>query len=710
MKPRSRPPRRGRGQARRASIGLVAALAALGVGLGLGLGLGQPSEPEPPAPEEPTGTPNLVLRRVALNPGYVEDPEATQVVQIEATIANDGTADVTAGRLTVEMEFRAEHETAYTRITLCVVCSFAFSEQNPFKAGETRAATGVLSVATLEPGRYLVRVRLVAQGIEQLSTADDEREALLLVGVVQPEYHPVAVTFRPPSPVPQGIPVTVRVRIENTGKPESPEMVVLFEHCLEAPTCLEYSRAAFRRGEIRLGPEETRALAEGKLLEVSDVLDTAKLQAGRYLVRVRVQLLEGRELDETNNELIARLTVSGPGDTDAVCRLEGEVVTLGQGVGTSPEDNRPVSVLYVGVKGPDGAVTLHAFRKEDVDAAEPGSVCPEIEGSPLALGAEITSFAFDRKVKLLYVGLADGRLVLVNVDRPETLEAQFRTVAASFPADTRALQVIAPHLIRSRESEAFIGALNGNLYRVRVRKGERGDVLSITTALCFQAGSPITAVVIFQGNKYLGTQDGTLYRMPEDACPRLDGARVTTLATAGSAVRAVAFGRVASRTYILVGLGNGDVRMLTLGGADVTGSPSRLGEPITALTFDDKDEIVYAGTAQGTVYALSASAGLFQRCALRDTIGGPVNVLAVDDGREGRPGSGLVFVGADDAKLYVMDASCELATEPRRAGGPIRAQIVLEGIIGIFGFEGVRALYGGGNGLYTLTIPFSALD
>lgn len=697
-------------KARGILVGLIVALVGLGISPGLDSGHGQ----EPPAGNEPTGTPNLALQSVTLNPSYVEDPQATQVVQIQATITNDGTADITAGGFVVEMTFRAEYETAYRPITLCVVCSFAFTEQAPFVVGETRTATGVLSVATLPAGRYLVRVTLKPQGIEQLSTADDERETLLLIGIVQPEYHPFAITFRPPSPVAKGTPVTVRVQIENTGKPESPEMVVLFEHCLESPTCIEYSSGGFQQGAKRLSRDETRPLAEGKVLEVTDVLDTSKLQAGRYLIRVRIQLLEGRELDETNNELIARLTVSGPGGTtgatNAICRLEGEVITLGQGVGTSPEDNRPVAIIYVGVKDSTGRVTLHAFRKNDVDQAEPGSICPEIENSPLPLGAEITAFALDQKVKLLYIGLANGQLVIVNLDSPELLEAQFKTVAASFPVESRALQALAPHLIRSRESEVFIGSRNGSLYRVRVNKGERGEILSTTTALCFQAGSPINTVAIFQGNKYLGTQDGTLYRMPEDACPRLDDERVTTLFTAGGAIQAVAFGRV-SLTYIFVGLANGDLHMLTLGGADVTGSPFEVGEPITALTFDQSNQTVYVGTSQGTVYAVSAFASLFLRCVLKEPIQGPVHVLAVDDGGAGDlPGTGLLFIGSEDTRLYVMSESCELVTEPRRTEGPIRATIVLEGVIGIFGFEGISALYGGGNGLYKLTIPLSAIE
>jgi hypothetical protein len=79
-------------------------------------------------------------------------------------------------------------------------------------------------------------------------------------------------------------------------------------------------------------------------------------------------------------------------------------------------------------------------------------------------------------------------------------------------------------------------------------------------------------------------------------------------------------------------------------------------------------------------------------------------VLSVDDGREGLPGSGILFAGSQDGNLYVLNSSCEPNTDPKPTLGPIQANMVLDAEQGIFGPSGVKALYGGGEGLYEIEI------
>jgi hypothetical protein len=655
-------------------------------------------------------TVNLVLKSIELSPNfYVEDPSTQPIITIKAFIVNDGPDDLTFGRFSVQMAFRREDQDEFSAITVCSPCSFGpFSEANPLPAGDRNGleASGFLSVANLAAGRYIIKVTLETQGIPQTSVEDDAQEALLLIGLTLPEFHPVSITFSPPSPVPQGATVTVRVEIENTGRPANPEMEVTFEYCLENPPCEEFSSQGFENGTKRLSAEETRPLSEGKRLAATDRLDTRLLQAGRYTFRATVKVLEGRELDGANNEISTLLTIGGvTAGNPPLCRLSGEIIILGQGVGTSTKG--PIQVIYMGTKDETGRVTLHVLRKNDVEDAEAGTPCPEI--NRLDLPAEITSFALDENVKVLYVGLANGQLVIVNVDNPETLDARFKTVAASFPVESRALQALAPHLLRRGESEVFIGARSGNLYRVRLAKDEQRQISedSIKSALCFQSGSPISLVVIEQGNKYLGTENGTLYRMPEDACPRLDSGSDKTkiLFTASSAIRALTFGRV-TRTFIVVGLANGNLHVLLLGGQDVSGSPIDLNEPISSLAFDRRNQAVYAGTLTGSIHAISLGSR-FVKCSLTGVIRNAVNVLSVDDGGKAGelPGSGLVFAGADDANLYVMSDTCDLVKPPQPADGPIRPTLTLKAIFDDFGFlEGISVLYGGGNGLYRLPI------
>ena len=656
------------------------------------------------------GIPNLIIQSVQFSPSFfIEDPRQTQLVQIDAVITNDGTADITSGGFTVSMSYRSEISTSFTPILTCTGTAYAFTEEAPMRVRDQKVATCFLSVATLQTGRYVVRVEISPAGISQSSVEDDVKEALLLIGLAEPEFHPISMVFSPPSPVVLGTRVTVRVQIENTGRPANPPMNVIFEYCFPDPGTAfcdeaDFTSDGFAEGIKSLSSSQTRPLSEGRILEVSDVINTAVLSSGRYLFRVRVEPQTGTELDETNNELMAFLRIAGnfPGPTGpsaAICRLSGDVITLGRGVGTSAEGSN-VAIIYVGVTDPAGRTTLHAFRKSDIDEAEPGSSCPEIQGSPISLPAEITSFALDQRVKLLYVGLANGQLYIVNIDTPEILLATARSISG------RALTTLAPRLAGSGVGQVFVGTADGNLFRVEVRKNQDRIITSAVSRLCVRGNAAVTATMIFKGNLYFGTEDGTVYRMSERVC---DESEQVFFQGSGS-VRALGTGVIQLTTTttdrVLIGLANGRFHILNLAGRDVSGSPLLLGEPIVAMAVDRGRQTAYVGTLSGKVHSVDLNER-FIRCSLEDTIQGPVHVLAVDDGGEAGelPNEGTVLIGAEDAKLYVMQwDTCTLKQDPQSTEGPIRAQLVLDPKIGIFGVEGVIVFFGGGNGLYRMEL------
>jgi len=629
-------------------------------------------------------------------------------VTISATIGNDGAID--AQGFDVHIRYRREDEAKFRQEELCLFVGTAGRCNNlSLAAGEKAVAIGLLATSNLSAGRYLIEVSVDPKGITQTSTEDDRQETLLLIGITLPEYHPTSIVFRPPSPVPQGVQVTVTVVIENTGRPASPELEVTFEHCLESPVCLSYSTKGFREGRKLLTPAETRPLSEGKPLEVTDVLDTEGLQTGRYLFRVTIKALDTDELDETNNEIRTRLTIAPQGavvgPNPPLCRLAGDVITLGKGVGTTLVDGRSVSVevIYVGVKDPGGRVSLHAFKKSDLEGLEPGSTCPEIPGSPLPLPADITSFALDQLAKLLYVGLANGRLVLVNLDNPEVLLTTTRTISTSslLDMDTR--------LAGRGVGQVFIGSQDRRLYRLTVSKDEAGIIVSTSQETCVSMDNPVNNVLLFQGKTYF-TSGEELLRMDEASC---DGS-FETIFSAEGVISALAIGRVTfgqtPSPRIAVGTEEGKLHILNIFGGEFSGSPLELEAAVSTLTINDGrraaaqgTETVYAGTSLGSIVGVSLRSRLL-RCTFTTGTGEPINVLSVDDGREGLPGSGMLFAGSQDGNLYVLSASCEPNTDPKPTLGPIRANMVLDAQQGIFGPSGVKVLYGGGEGLYEIEI------
>jgi hypothetical protein len=128
-----------------------------------------------------------------------------------------------------------------------------------------------------------------------------------------PELHPISIQFSPPSPVPQGQIVVIRSRIQNTGTRASGAFTVTFQLIRESSAGQGTVIAVL--GEPRRFP----GIDKGATIEASALLDTCAkgnatqctLTPGTYLIKVMVSPLPD-ELDKSNNELAARLTIVEP--------------------------------------------------------------------------------------------------------------------------------------------------------------------------------------------------------------------------------------------------------------------------------------------------------------------------------------------------------------------------------------------------------------
>ena len=701
---------------RRFEPGRLGRVFVLGFGLMLlcsGLQWGTPVWGQGSGQEEDPGPPDLAVSDVQLlvdgTPTFYLE-ELGPSVRIEAALRNNGTGP--AEGFDVEIRYRREDETAFRSTDLCLFTRSSSGCDNlTLAAGATDTAIGILNTGSLEPGRYIIQAQIDA---DQPTTPDDDvRETLLLTGISTPEYHPTSISFSPPSPVTVDTPLTVRVEIQNTGRPETPELEVVFEHCARSPVCLGYSTRGFPNNGIkRLDPDETRALAQGRPLTVTNQLDTSDLGSGTYYFRVTVRPVDDeRELDSNNNQMTASFTISTtggggfPGTNPPQCQLTGDVITLGKGVGTLQTDgrSRSVEVIYVGTRTDDGQVSLHAITKESFESPNDDRTCTELSGSPLPLQADIASFILDQDLKLLFIGLTNGQLVVVDVDRADTLSTVSRVVSSS------SLTALDTRLTGSSSGQLLVGVQARRLYRLGVSKDSQGNIVFANQDSCASANAPLSGVRIFQGKVYF-TAGNTLMRMDESRC---DGS-ATTLFTTGTEIRTFDIGQltfgITRSPRLLIGTSGGALHVLNIFGQELADSPLDFSGSVTDLTVDDGDratearsETAFVGTGTGTVHAVDLRS-LFARCSFQTTNQNVVHTIAVDDGSGGLPDRGFVFIGSADSQLYVMDNNCGQVQNPMSTAGAVQAQPLLDAEQGILGPTGVKAIFGGGNGLFELTI------
>ncbi|OGF52754.1 MAG: hypothetical protein A2Z21_08235 [Candidatus Fraserbacteria bacterium RBG_16_55_9] len=648
---------------------------------------------------------NLGIQVIELLPSsYLKEPGEN--VTVQATIINNGSAD--AQGFSVRMKYRAEGSQDLQDL----FCLPASCNNLSLSAGKTTVAFGTLDTRALSSGRYLILVEIIQNSVVQSS-----QETSLLIGVDRPEFHPTSLTFSPPSPAPKGSLLTVRVQIENTGKPVSlllpnilPTLEVKFEYCQEITegACVEFSSQGFQDGTggtIRRTSAELGALSTGQPLQVTNRLDTTNLPTGTYLFRVGVRgvdNLSGNELDELdngNNEIITHLRIDPPGGVGPnrpICQLSGSVNALAKGVGRST-----VKVVYLGIDEV-GRFDLKAFTEDDVEKSG-CQVVPKSLDPPLASGISMRSFLFDQ-FQLLYVGLSNGELLVV--DLKNTLNGVDALVSRKVRVSGTSQPLMSLSVRPEGGSEqVFIGTGDGRLYRVSVPRDSSSRIQSPSVQLCANVSRAINVVRDFQGNIYFGADNGALYRMSDVACPGTP----SQIFTAPSAVttldvdRVLSFDTTVLRIY--VGTKNGTVHALADTGRELPKSPMAFGAEIKQLQSNklDQQSTAYAATGDGKVWCIDMQTTTVKPSFESDSKQA-INTLAID--KE----TGLVFAGSADNNLYVLNAACQ-RRDKRSTLGPIKANMVLEVLKDFFGSPTeIRALYGGGNGLYSTPIPISTAD
>lgn len=666
-----------------------------------------------------TGLPNLKVTSITLTDTNgaalfsIDSPG--QKVNISVEVANAGTG--AAQGFDVQFLTRKEEDQNFGTTNSCQFNNGGgFCTNITLQAGSSIKLLGSLDTTNLQTGRYIIRAKIVPNNVVQTSVDDDILETILLIGVSSPEIHPISLTFNPPSPAPQGSQVTVRVEIENTGKPASPSLQVKFEYCLENPTCVDTDLRSdgFLEGTggiKSVSSTESTALSQAQSIVVTNVLNTSGLAVGRYLFKVTVTPIGVSELDPNNDDISTRFSIGSSGLLNSTCQISGKITTLADGLSTQQvKDNGTINVdmLYVSSEDTDGDIKVHAMLKSDLDTVAPTDACPEIPNSPISISGgngqiKVSTFAVDSRSHLLYVGLNSGNIWVFDTSQANQLASVSKTGISG-----SSLLSFSPRQASSTTGQVFIGTQNQQLLRMTVTRSGSSLILS-TPATCLTMNQPIKNVQIFQGKTYF-TTGNILYRMDETTCSSSALETVFT-AAANSTIASMAIGKVTLPLFpsvrIVIGLDNGTVHVLGILGTNLTNSPFSLGKQITAVAINDggqatasQREVAYVSTLDGQIAAIQLRTGA--KCTFQTTTKQPINVLGVYAASKGASLAGLAFAGSDDQSLYIVDDNCgDQVKQTITTQGSVQANMVFDELKDIFGPTGVRVFYGGGSGLFS---------
>ena len=675
--------------------------------------------------------PNLSVTNVEIQQNNsriisVEAITSTLILNVSATIEND--TDVDAGLFNIDLSFRREDSlTSIPGTVSCAVFNATGGCTNKTLSANTSGdliGTLVLDSA-IETGRYILEVAINPVSVVQTTTGDDSLETFLLVGIENPEYHPISLSFSPSSPVNVGTSVNVSTTIENTGLPSSPQLDVQFDYCVIVDlTCAEadFVSSGFESGVnglITLSPTETVALSNAQNVTLSNRLDTTGFSTGRYIFRVTVSAIGETELDPNNNQISTFLTIGGVGAIGAICQIDGQITTLGEGIGEVPVDNggaELVNVLYVVAEETSGIVRLYAINKDELANAISSSPCPQIEGSGLALDDKVTSFTIDEFSELLYIGLENGRLEVIDINRADLLVRQSVQVVGG------GLNALGARVSSSISGQVYVGTNTNSLNRVTATRQSDNTVVVGQSQTCLTRSAPIDDVQIFQGKTYF-TSGSSVLRIDETSCTSSSLETVFTVPN-GASINDLMIGRAQfSRITIarlIVGDSDGNVHILSVQGVPLDGSPVNVGSSITALALNDSAEVaevqresVFVSTENGLIDNIQFRVNV-SRCAngpFQLSSNARVNVLepyppTTGASFEGSRINGWVFAGSADNQLIVLNDECQTVQDPVTTQGPIEANILVNEESGFLGPSGVTATYGGGAGLFETSITF----
>ena len=673
---------------------------------------------------------NVTDAEIQLNGSRIISIDAvttSRVLSVAATIENDTSLD--ANGFNIELTFRRED--SLIPIEGAVSCSVfngtAGCTGKSLAAGTSASLIGTLVLTNefIEAGRYILEVRVNPLGIVQTTTSDDAVETFLLVGIENPEYHPVTLSFSPSSPVNVGTSVNITTVIENTGLPSAPQLDVQFDYCVLVDiTCAEaeFQSTGFASGVnglITLSPTETVALNNAESITLSNRLDTTGFSTGRYIFRVTVTPVGETELDPNNNQISTFLTIGGVGAIGALCQIEGQITTLGEGIGDVPVDTggtEPVSVLYVVAEESDGDVRLHAINKDELANAISTAPCPSIEGSGVTLDGNVSSFTIDDLTELLYVGLDNGRLEVVDINRADLL------VRSSVQVGGGGLNALGARVSSSISGQVYVGSNTNSLNRVTVTRQNDNSLVVAQAQTCLSRSSPVDNVQIFQGKTYF-TSGSSVFRIDETSCTSSSLETVFTVPGSASVtdlmIGRARFSRI-TVARIIVGDSDGNVHVLSVQGVALEGSPVNLGSPITGLALNDNSvvasaqrESVFVATENGQIDNIKFRVNV-SRCTegpFQLVSGARFNVIepyqpTLGAFFDGSPINGWALAGSADNTLVIVNDECQTIQDPIQTSGPIEANILVQESQGGLGPSGISATYGGGSGLFETTIVF----
>jgi len=616
---------------------------------------------------------------------------------------------------------------------------------------QTLEVTGQLIVDTASPaGRYFVNVAIDPSGVTLSPTSVDEVEILLVVGADQPEYHPVSLTFSPPSPiaVDSEIEIIVRTSVENTGRPatSSEVLIVSFAYCLLSATSLceddDYQTTGFpENGSISLTQESLQNLRIGRVLNVSIALDPveAGLEAGIYAIRVSVSTITQNEADLTNNELSTFLRIQG-GVSAGICTIEGDITMLGEARGEIDRggqgESETAQILFLSAVQEDGDVVLHALDLQDIenppDGFIPGSECPAFVDAR-QLNDSVSSFEFDRRAGLLFVGLESGELTVINFGTI-TVDQNDVPILAESRVDVANDEILSmeSQSISADESRLFIGTRDSELRRIDFERATGTQSFGVeSNQLCEDKNvSLIRNVQEFGGFIYFtaGTQ---VFRFLRSTCSFATN-NDPFFSSNGSMINAFQIARVnigsnetpSLRTHFAVGLENGQLHVVDIR-EDLVFDVIEYETAITHLAINSDSvaqnanaEAVFVGTRGGQIDRVNLESGT--RCAdvYETTDQASITTL---NGYEPDPESlgirvtstfttGLVFASTSDSQIVILDQNCSEFVPAETASGTVTSNILSQDVAGLNAFgidiiEGVIFTYAVGSDLIRKTVP-----
>ncbi len=582
---------------------------------GLSLGSGTPSGGP--------GT-NLAVTDLTFNPSSPV-PQRTSV-QVCAAIANSGQA--AAAEFLVEFLYRQDAKGTFV--------PFATKQVSGLAAGQSTLACVTLDTTPFSLGA--VEVKVVADSsnwVSESDKGDNERTGTLLIGTSgqRPDLSPIAWRLEPPSPVTQGTPALVCVKVANLGGGGAGSFTVSYAYSLHASVAFATATAS--------------GLAGGGQIELCRSLDTASLSPGTYEVKITVDS-EHRvsEQNEGNNEITVYFTVIASPQP----LLQPLVRTAG-------------AVRLVDFDSASG--TLYAASEDGqlyaVDRAGTAKA-----GFPVNAGSAIRALVLDSgTARTAYAGTADGKVHAIGLDTgQDAWQApvggevmglaldRFGNVYAGTPERITSLGAAGEKRWDLPTTGAVRALVADNLRDVIYAATSGGLLYAVTQAGVskwqLNLGSPLTALALGE-TVYAGTEDDKVYSVSF-------GGTLAAAFSASGAITALVADRGGTTGSLSIYVASQDGTLTALDRNLIFRWVTHAGGPITrAPRVDPRGGVIVFGSDDGKLYGVNPDGSQ----AFAINVGGPIRSSPWIDVLIERSGNGIdllrtIQFGAEDHTVYLV--------------------------------------------------------